>query len=148
MSMNNGVSAPPRLLLHLFAVGLIVLFGMMASFALMASSWDRGGMMGGGHMGRGGRNSTSDPSHQGSAEQTIIIEDFAYAPGNLQVPLGANVTWTNRDGAPHSATAQDESWDTGVLGKGKSGTVAFSIAGTFDYYCSVHPSMKARLVVQ
>jgi plastocyanin len=157
VKMNNGVSGTPRLLSLLFAVGLLGLLGTMGTFALMAASSgmggiDIGGMMDGGHMGgmmgSGGRNSTSDPSQQGSAEETIIIEDFAYSPGNLQVPLGARVTWTNRDSAPHSATDTSGTWDTGVLAKGKSATLSFDKAGTFSYYCTVHPSMKARLTVQ
>ena len=101
-----------------------------------------------GRMMGGGRNSSGDPLQQGSAEEAIIIEDFAYSPGNLHVPVGARVTWTNRDSAPHSATDAGGTWDTGVLAKGKSATLTFEGAGTFDYYCSVHPSMKARVVVQ
>jgi len=144
--MNNGVSGPPRLLSLLFAVGLIGLFGIMGTFAWMASSWDLGGMMSGGHMG-GGRDSSSDDARQGSAVETVIIEDFAYSPGNLQVPMGARVTWINRDSAPHSATDSRGSWDTGLLAKGERATLTFDVAGTFDYFCTVHPNMKARLVV-
>jgi plastocyanin len=151
--MNHGVSGPPRLLSLLFVVGLIGLLGMMGTFSVwMAPSWDVGGMMDGGHMGGmmggGGRNSSGQPAQQGAANETIIIENFAYSPGNLQVPVGARVTWTNRDGAPHSATDAGGSWDTGVLAKGKSATLTFDTAGTFNYFCTIHPSMKARVVVQ
>jgi len=149
--MNNTAPEPLRLLSLLFAVGLIGLVGMMGTFVWVASSWDMGGMMGSDHMGRmmgGGRNSSGGPSQQGSATETIVIEDYAYSPGNLQVPVGARVTWTNRDSAPHSATAKAGSWDTGILAKGASATLAFPSAGTFDYYCSIHPNMKSRLVVQ
>jgi plastocyanin len=149
---SSSTPQPLGLLFLLLAVGLIGLLGMMATFAWMASSWDMGGMMGSDHMstmmGGGGRNSSGDPSQQGDATATVIIEDFAYSPGNLQVPRGARVTWTNRDSAPHSATDTGGTWDTGVLAKGKSGTLTFESAGTFDYFCSVHPNMKARLVVQ
>jgi plastocyanin len=78
----------------------------------------------------------------------IAIENFAYSPGNLEIAVGAKVTWTNRDRAPHSATDSGGAWDTGVLGEGKSATRTFASAGTFEYFCSVHPNMKARLVVQ
>ena len=150
--MNHGVSGPPRLLSLLFAVGLIGLLGMMGTFAWMASSWDMGGMTNRGHMGGmmggGGRDSSSEAERQGSAAEVITIEDFAYAPGNLRIPVGAKLTWTNRDSAPHSATDTGGTWDTGVLAKDESATLTFASAGTFDYFCSLHPDMKARVVVQ
>ena len=63
-----------------------------------------GRMMDGGHMGGmmggGGRNSSGDAPRQGTLAETITIENFAYAPGNLQLPVGGKVTWTNRDPAP------------------------------------------------
>ena len=128
----------------LFATVLIGLLTMTTgAFVWMATSWAAGGMMGG-----GGRNSSGDAARQGSAAEAITIQDFAYSPGNLQLPVGVTVTWTNRDTAPHSATDSGRTWDTGVLSRGKSKTLTFEAAGTFDYFCSVHPSMKARLVVQ
>jgi plastocyanin len=62
--------------------------------------------------------------------------------------VGGKLTWTNRDSAPHSATDTGGTWDTGVLAKDESATLTFASAGTFDYFCSLHPDMKARLVVQ
>ena len=84
----------------------------------------------------------------GSAAESVAIRDFVFAPGNLQVPVGAKVTWTNYDDAPHSATAKDGSWDTRILNKGDSKTFTFDKAGDYTYYCTVHPSMVARLQVR
>ncbi len=107
-----------RMLAMLFAVGLIGLVVVMAGMGTwIASSWPPGGW-GSDHMSRmmgGGRNSSGEPARQGGAIETMVIQDYAYSPGNFQVPVGAKVTWTNRDSAPHSATAKDGSWDTGVL---------------------------------
>jgi hypothetical protein len=58
------------------------------------------------------------------------------------------VRWTNQGKAPHSATANDYIFDTGILNTGKSASHTFSSAGTFTYYCVVHPYMKATIVVQ
>ena len=151
--MNRAVKGPSRLVLLLLAFALVGLLTMTTgAFVWMGSSWDVGGTMGGGHMGGmmggGGRNSSADSIRQGGAVETITIQDFQYSPGNLQLPVGGKVTWTNRDSAPHSATDVGGAWDTGVFGKGKSATVTFGATGTFDYFCSVHPNMKARLVVQ
>lgn len=142
---------PPRMLSFLFAIGLMGLLGLMGAFAWMASPWDMSGMMDGGHMGGmmgKGKDASGDPTRQGTATESLSMEDFAYSPGNLLVPVGARLTWINHDSAPHSATDANGTWDTGVLAKGMSATLTFDMAGTFDYYCSVHPSMKARIVVQ
>lgn len=127
--------------------GVLVVFASLAMWVTAACSG--GGDMDD-HMSQmmgGGRDSSGDTATQGSALVTIDIEDFAYSPGNLQVPVGASVTWINRDSAPHSATDEDGSWDTGLLQQGERATLVFDSPGTFEYYCTLHPNMKARLVV-
>jgi plastocyanin len=55
--------------------------------------------------------------------------------------------WTNEDGAPHTATARDESFDTGRLDGDESGEVKFAEPGTFEYICDFHSWMEGRIVV-
>ncbi len=82
------------------------------------------------------------------AKNAVEMKDFSFRPATLTVKVGDTVTWTNRDIAGHSATADDgTSFNTGVLAQGENGTVTFSKAGTFTYYCTLHPSMKATVVV-
>ena len=95
-----------------------------------------------------GEDTASDPAVRGGREASVRIEDFAFEPGNLEVPVGARVTWTNEDSAPHDATAASGDWNTRRLGDGESDTLAFETAGTFAYVCSIHPNMKARLTVR
>lgn len=148
---SHGGATPgqQRTLAMLFAVALLAgLVGILGMGMWMAAAWP-GGM--GDHMSRmmgGGRDSSRDVAVQGTAVETIDIENFAYAPGNLRVPVGATVTWINRDSAPHSATGQDGSWDTGLLKQGERAALAFDAPGTFEYYCTVHPNMQARLTVE
>ena len=106
--------------------------------------------MGGDHMGRmsTGANTSNAPVSVGNAAESIAIRNFAFAPGNLQVPVGATVTFTNYDDVPHTATAKDGSWDTGILNKGDTKTITFDKAGEYEYYCKVHPNMVARLTIQ
>ncbi len=140
--------------LFLLLVGLIAGAVVLSAVAFSASArggWDMGWGMGGGHMGHmmgGGTNTSNAPVSVGNTEESVAIRDFAFATGNLQVPIGAKVTWTNYDDAPHSATAKDGSWNTGILNKGDSKTITFDNAGDFTYYCTVHPSMVARLQVR
>lgn len=130
---------------------LLVVLGFSAfvaapAFAATHGDWGvfdhMGGMMG------DGRNPANGPLTTGSSAQTVTVQDFAFSPGNLQVPIGATVTWTNRDSAPHNATARDGSWRTDTLSDGDSGSATFSRAGEYDYYCTIHPSMKAHLSVK
>src|SRR6185312_3364580 len=81
-------------------------------------------------------------------KNAVVIQNFAFSPAALTVKVGDQVTWTNQDSATHSATADDGSFDTGVLQNGQSGSVTFSKPGTYTYHCSVHPMMKATIVVQ
>jgi hypothetical protein len=77
----------------------------------------------------------------------VTIKDFVYSPETISVKAGDTVTWTNQDTAPHSATGNGGSFDTGTFGKGKSGSHTFDKAGTFAYICSVHPNMKGTVKV-
>ncbi|HET7726086.1 MAG TPA: plastocyanin/azurin family copper-binding protein [Candidatus Limnocylindrales bacterium] len=83
-----------------------------------------------------------------AADQTVTIEGFAYSPGVVTVTVGDTVTWTNRDGASHTATADDGSFDTGGISGNASDSIEFTTAGEFRYHCTIHPDMTARVVVQ
>ena len=78
-----------------------------------------------------------------AAEHTVTIKNFAFEPAALSVAVGDTVTFTNEDGAPHTATGA--AFDTGTLSKGKSGTVEITEAGEFAYKCNFHPSMKGSI---
>jgi plastocyanin len=63
------------------------------------------------------------------------------------VQAGGKVTWQNQDTAPHTATADDGSFDTGTIEKGKLGSATFKEAGTFTYFCEIHPTMHGTVEV-
>lgn len=92
--------------------------------------------------------SASGTPDQNSAKNAVTIQNMAFSPASLTVKVGDQVTWTNQDSVGHSATADDSSFDTGILGQGESKIITFSKAGTYAYHCSVHPSMKATITVQ
>lgn len=78
---------------------------------------------------------------------TVDITDFKYEPATVTVKAGGTVEWTNSDTAPHTATADDQSFDTGSLSQGDAKKVTFDEAGTFAYICTFHPFMKATVEV-
>ena len=82
------------------------------------------------------------------ATDTIDISDFKYNPEAVTVKAGTEVTWTNSDEAPHTATADDSSFDTGTLDLDDKGTATFDEPGTYSYYCRFHAFMKATVEVQ
>lgn len=85
------------------------------------------------------------------SEETLVsieIRDYDFAPRDLTVAAGSSVTWTNCDSVPHDATDNDDSWGTGVLKEGESATILFDTPGTYEYLCTIHPSMTATLVVR
>lgn len=148
---GSPMMLPPAIIAAVLAAALLSA-SAMAAFAMARGDWGMGDWgMGRGHMQRmmgGGTDSSGAPLSLGSKAESVSIRDFAFAPGNLQVPAGATVTWTNYDDAPHTATAKDGSWDTGMLNKGETKTITFDKAGEYEYYCKVHPSMVARLTVK
>ena len=82
-----------------------------------------------------------------AAASGVTIKNFKFSPGTSSVHVGDTITWTNKDIAPHTATATDGSFNTGTINKDKSGSHTFTKAGTFPYICSIHPSMKASVTV-
>lgn len=84
------------------------------------------------------------PSSQGTV---ISIKGFAFNPPTINVPVGASVTWRNEDPAPHTATANDNTFDTGRIESGQEKTVTLATAGTFEYICAIHPRMTGTIVV-
>lgn len=78
----------------------------------------------------------------------IAIAEFLYAPENVTVAAGSAVIWANEDKAPHTATARDESFDTGTLEKGDSGEIVLDEPGTYEYYCRFHQFMNGTIEVE
>ena len=94
-------------------------------------------------------NATSDDpgAKQGIASLAVQIQNDAFTPAQIQVPTGAIVTWTNLDSGPHSVTATDGSFDSGILDRGEEWVHAFDTAGTFPYSSSTNPAMQGTVVV-
>jgi plastocyanin len=96
-----------------------------------------------------GGPSESEPAPSGEAAKSEKVEivEFAYQPDPVVVQAGGKVIWQNQDTAPHTATADDESWDTGTIEKGKIGSETFKEPGVFTYFCEIHPTMHGAVEV-
>lgn len=83
-----------------------------------------------------------------ASEQDVTIEGFLFVPETIVIPVGTTVVWTNREsGINHTSTADDGSWDSGVLTPGQSFSHTFESAGTFPYHCAIHPQMHGTVMV-
>ena len=87
-------------------------------------------------------------STDSSGATTHEVDIISFKVPTLTIKVGDTVTWTNRDSAPHTATANGGSFDTDRLETGESGSFTFTSAGTFDYFCAIHPSMKGKIIVE
>jgi plastocyanin len=87
------------------------------------------------------------PSGDAALSEKVEIVDFAYDPDPVTVEEGGKVIWINEDSAPHTATAEDGSFDTGTLEEGKLKSETFKEPGTYAYVCSIHPQMHGTVEV-
>jgi YVTN family beta-propeller protein len=78
----------------------------------------------------------------------VVIDNFAFAPGDIAVARGQTVQWLNRDGAPHGLAFKDGAPGTELMLPGQGFSRRFDKPGVYDYICSVHPYMTARVTVQ
>ena len=93
-----------------------------------------------------GGSSAPAAGSPGAAGTAVSIANFAFSPASLTVKVGDSVTWKNDDSTAH--TVAFAAFDSGSIAPGASYSHKFDSAGTFDYKCSIHPSMTGTVIVQ
>ena len=78
----------------------------------------------------------------------VKIDNFSFGPATLTVAVGTSVTWTNRDDIPHTVVSTDGVFKSKVLDTDEKFSFTFSKAGTYPYFCSIHPKMTGKVIVQ
>ena len=78
----------------------------------------------------------------------VKIDNFSFGPSALTVVVGTTVTWTNRDDIPHTVVSDDKVFKSKVLDTDEKFSFTFSKPGTYAYFCSIHPKMTGKVVVQ
>jgi plastocyanin len=78
----------------------------------------------------------------------VTIENFTFTPAALPVPVGATVTWVNRDDTPHTVVSTENKFKSQTLDTDGEFSYKFTGPGTYEYFCSVHPKMTGKVVVQ
>ena len=88
------------------------------------------------------------PAPSVTPSATVAIDNFTFGPVTTTVPVGSTVTWVNRDDIPHTVVAVDKSFRSKVLDTDEKFAFTFAKAGTYDYFCSIHPHMTGKVVVK
>ena len=78
----------------------------------------------------------------------VKIDNFSFGPAALTVPVGTTVSWTNHDDIPHTVVSTDGVFKSKVLDTDEKFSFTFSKAGSYPYFCSIHPKMTGKVVVQ
>jgi len=96
-------------------------------------------------------SATTQPTSQAATAAVIVkIENFTFLPKELNIAVGATVTWQNADDVPHTATSKDDPqvFDSGPLDTDDKFSFTFNKPGKYAYYCKVHPHMTGIVVVK
>ncbi len=78
----------------------------------------------------------------------VTIDNFTFTPPELTVPVGTTVKWVNHDDIPHTVVNKDKVFRSKALDTDDSYSFTFASAGTFDYFCSLHPHMQGKIIVK
>lgn len=79
---------------------------------------------------------------------TATMANIAFNPTSITASVGDTITWTNNDSAQHTATVtSDPTCTTETLSNGASGGIVFNTAGSYEFFCKIHPSMKGTIAV-
>jgi plastocyanin len=79
---------------------------------------------------------------------TVKIDNFSFSPATLEIKAGTTVTWTNADDIPHTVVSDDKVFKSKALDTDEKFSFTFDKPGTYPYFCSLHPKMTAKVVVQ
>lgn len=94
----------------------------------------------------GGSGASARPADE-PAKAVVTIDNFSFGHP-ITVPVGTTVVWTNKDDVPHNVVSKDKLFKSPILDTGEHFEFTFKTAGTFDYYCSIHPRMTGQVVVK
>ena len=96
----------------------------------------------------GTRRVTANNGQSSTATAEVTIGNFTFEPATLTVAPGTTVTWTNRDDIPHTVVSTDGLFKSKARDTDEKFSFTFDKAGTYPYFCSIHPKMKGQIVVR
>jgi len=78
----------------------------------------------------------------------VKIDNFVFGPAAITVPVGTTVTWVNHDDIPHTVVSTEKVFKSKVLDTDEKFSYTFTKPGEYPYFCSIHPKMTGKVIVQ
>lgn len=98
---------------------------------------------------KGNKEETTIPKTKNNVTaNTVSIENMSFKGSSLAVKAGTEVTWKNNDSITHTVTSDTGAFESGNLAPGNTYKHVFDKTGTYPYICSLHPTMRATIIVQ
>ena len=91
-------------------------------------------------------NNASAPAR--AADVSVTIDNFTFSPARLTVKAGTTVTWVNQDDIPHTVASDTKVFKSKALDTDDKFSFTFTTPGVYDYFCSLHPHMTGKIVVE
>jgi len=98
--------------------------------------------------GQGGSDAPLTADLPTASAKAVTIDNFSFSPADITVPAGTTLTWTNRDDIPHTVVADDQQFKSKALDTDEKFSHTFDKPGTYSYFCSIHPKMVAKVIVE
>ena len=95
-----------------------------------------------------GRSRTFGAAVEAGPTAQVKIDNFVFSPNPLTVAVGSTIRWTNQDDIPHNVVSDDKSFKSKALDTDDTFTYTFTKPGTYTYFCSIHPKMTGKVIVQ
>jgi plastocyanin len=93
------------------------------------------------------KDDNPDTTGGGPGANEVFIQSNSFSPASITVTAGTTIKWTNKDDVAHTVTSNTNVFDSGTIISGGTFSFTFATAGTFSYYCKLHPAMVAAVVV-
>jgi plastocyanin len=142
--LSRGPARKRQALILMAALSLLLIAGVFAA------SCGGGGGSGGTTATTVGASTTAGTptTAGGGGGAQVVMKNLAFDPATATIKAGESVTWTNQDSMNHTVVGDNGEFKSSELANGATFSFKFDKAGTYAYHCSIHPSMKATVVVQ
>ena len=131
--MRKSINSGSRFLISIGLLIAVMTISISCSKSSMANMTGTGGT--------GGNPGTV----QGAND--VFIQGMAFDPATITISAGTAVTWTNKDAVTHNVTSNPALFSSGGMGNGATYSFTFANTGTFNYSCTIHPSMTGTVIV-
>jgi plastocyanin len=94
------------------------------------------------------RSFTASAQEKPASTAEVKIDNFSFGPAAITVSVGTTVTWINRDDIPHTVVSTEKVFKSKVMDTDEKFSYTFTKPGEYPYFCSIHPKMTGKVVVQ